>query len=150
MYKNILKRINFVDRYIDISRKFHFDLKDGFDQFSNDEVLRVINQLGYQAKYLKGDNFFKITETINPFKFHFNIVLKGGIVEFIWGVWKGDTPELELSGPWGVVADNIGHESPIRKPLFRNYEDLQEVLREAFSIYEDFKRELLKMEESLA
>lgn len=146
MYKNILKRVNFVDRYTDISRKFHFDLKDGFEKFSNDEVLRVVNHLGYQVKYLKGDNFFKIAETINPFKFHFNIVLKGGIVEFIWGVWKGDKPQLELSDPWGVVADDMGYESPIRKPLFRNYEDLQEILKEAFNIYEDFKRELLKEE----
>ena len=37
-------------------------------------------------------------------------------------------------------------ESKIFMPSFENYEDLEEILREAFSIYEDFKNEVLKVD----
>jgi hypothetical protein len=35
-----------------------------------------------------------------------------------------------------------------KKPLFCSSEELAEIIKEALSIYEDFKRELLKMQES--
>ena len=37
-------------------------------------------------------------------------------------------------------------EGYIRKPSFRNYEDLKNILREYFLIYEDFKTEVLKVD----
>jgi dsDNA-binding SOS-regulon protein len=36
-------------------------------------------------------------------------------------------------------------EDRIRKPVFRNYDDLREILKEAFIMYEDFKREVLSI-----
>jgi hypothetical protein len=109
-----------------------------------------MEELGYQGRYFKGGNFFQVAETSNRLKFHFNIVLKGGIVELIWGIWIDDKPQLQLSGPWGVIADSIGYENAIRKPIFRSYEDLKKILKEAFSIYEDFKREISKRLEGQA
>ena len=40
----------------------------------------------------------------------------------------------------------ISLDENIKKPKFRNYEDLEEILREAFAIYEDFKTEVLKVD----
>jgi len=37
-------------------------------------------------------------------------------------------------------------EGYIRKPCFRNYEDLKNILREYFLIYEDLKTEVLKVD----
>ena len=37
-------------------------------------------------------------------------------------------------------------EGYIRKPSFRNYEDLKNILREYFLIYEDLKTEVLKVD----
>ncbi len=31
----------------------------------------------------------------------------------------------------------------VKKPVFRNYGDLKEILKDAFSMYDDFKRELV-------
>jgi hypothetical protein len=72
------------------------------------------------------------------------MTLKSGIVEFIWGVWEGNVARIELSGPWGVLANNVGYDTPIRKPIFRSYDDLKSILKNAFGIYEDFKIELHK------
>lgn len=141
-YSNALISINFVDRYLELSNEFHFELNNSFKDFTKEQVLMIFNQLGYEAKYLRVDNFFRVEQLVSPFKFHFNIVLKNGIVEFIWGVWKENIPILELSGPWGVLADNAGYDAPIRKPIFRNYEDLKIILGNAFSVYENFKKEL--------
>ena len=43
-------------------------------------------------------------------------------------------------------AEGVDLEENIKMPKFRNYEDLEFILKEAFSIYEDFKAELLKQE----
>jgi hypothetical protein len=141
-YSDAFLSINFIDRYLKLSSEFRFELKDGYKNFTKDEVIRIIKELGYEANYLKKDDFFRIEQLVSPFKLHFNMTLKSGIVEFIWGVWERNLPILELSGPWGVLADNAGYDTPIRKPIFRNYEDLRFILGNAFSIYEDFKKEL--------
>lgn len=42
-------------------------------------------------------------------------------------------------------AEGVDLEKNIRDPKFRNYEDLEVILKEAFSIYSDFKKEVLKI-----
>src|SRR5690349_4703966 len=108
MPKEIFLNINFVDRYLNLSKQFHFDLKESMSNFSNDEILKIIEDLGYHGRYFKGDNFFQVAETGIRIKLHLNIVLKGGIVELIWGIWIDGKPQLELSGPWGAIADDMG------------------------------------------
>jgi len=142
-YNTIFMNIDFINRYLMLSKNYCFDLHESFENYSNEKVIEIINELGYQVKLKKCDNYFNIVEFYLPFKFQFNIVLRYGIVELIWGIWENKLPNLQLSGPWGVIADNLGYEHPIRKPIFRNYKDLQEILKEAFSIFEDFKREVL-------
>ena len=40
----------------------------------------------------------------------------------------------------------ISLDENIKKPKFRNYEDLKNILREYFLIYEDLKTEVLKVD----
>ena len=72
------------------------------------------------------------------------MTLKSGIVEFIWRVWEGNVARIELSGPWGVLSNNVGYDTPIRKPILRSYDDLKSILKNTFGIYENFKIELHK------
>ena len=71
----------------------------------------------------------------------FNIIPKRGFVQFVLDVKQGNE-RLNLGfGMWESIArelDNI----EAKKPLFGSVEELQEILDEAFSIYEDFKKEL--------
>ncbi|MBA4493719.1 hypothetical protein ACFO25_04915 [Paenactinomyces guangxiensis] len=136
-----LENIDFINRYKSMSAKYDFD--DEFE-YDNHEVLDMLNELGYHARFDKRENFFNIVEELPPCKFEFNISLKYSLLEFIWTVWKYG--ELQIGDPWGILKKLLdGSDESVRLPGFRNYNDLKEILKEAFLMYEDFKRELLSV-----
>jgi len=143
----IFEKINLYDRYRDINNLYRFE--ETFENYSNDEVIKIVKELGYTAKYRKKENFFQIIETINEMRFYFHFSLKYGLVEVImyWecinnkDIWGGGTfagicKKIE-------IAKNEEKEGYIKKARFRNYEDLKNILREYFLIYEDLKISLI-------
>ena len=146
----IFEKINLYDRYRDINNLYRFE--ETFENYSNDEVIKIVKELGYTAKYRKKENFFQIIETTNKLKFYFHFSLKYGLVEIImywecinnkdkWGggTFAGICKKIE-------IAKNEEKEGYIKKARFRNYEDLKNILREYFLIYEDLKTEVLKVD----
>lgn len=145
--EKVLNKINFIERYKTLCR---------LNQFANNEnrlevekVLEIIKEFGYSPRYNKSENFFKIVEKESPFQLQFNICVKYGNVELIWDILKNKSRLLFGLGGWSSVVDILTNQR-ILMPKFRNYEDLREVLKVAFAIYEDFKKELLKQENSQA
>ena len=146
----IFEKINLYERHSNISNQYRFE--ETFENYSNDEVIKIVKELGYSAKYRKKENFFQIIETTNKLKFYFHFSLKYGLVEIImyWecinnkDIWGGGTfagicKKIE-------IAKNEEKEGYIKKARFRNYEDLKNILREYFLIYEDLKTEVLKVD----
>ena len=145
----IFEKINLYDRYRDINNLYRFE--ETFENYSNDEVIKIVKELGYTAKYRKKENFFQIIETINEMRFYFHFSLKYGLVEIIMGMM--DKNKKNIIG--GLVPNickkieivkNEEKEGYIKKARFRNYEDLKNILREYFLIYEDLKTEVLKVD----
>ena len=143
----IFEKINLYERHSNISNQYRFE--ETFENYSNDEVIKIVKELGYSAKYKKKENFFQIIEITNKLKFYFHFSLKYGLVEVImyWecinnkDIWGGGTfagicKKIE-------IAKNEEKEGYIKKARFRNYEDLKNILREYFLIYEDFKISLI-------
>lgn len=141
--KTTLEKIDFIARYKNLSNKYAFDFKERFNDFRNDAVIEIFNELGYHATFDKKEKFFKVVEITTNYKFQFNISLKSGGAELIWAIWRDE--EFYDCSTWGVMKTKLdgNHDDKVRLPIFRNYEDLKEILSEAFSIYEDFKREFL-------
>ena len=146
----ILEKINLYERHSNISNQYRFE--ETFENYSNDEVIKIVKELGYSAKYRKKEKFFQIIETINEMKFYFHFSLKYGLVEVImywecinnkdkWGggTFAGICKKIE-------IAKNEEKEGYIKDARFRNYEDLKNILREYFLIYEDLKTEVLKVD----
>ena len=146
----IFEKIDLYERHSNISNQYRFE--ETFENYSNDEVIKIVKELGYSAKYRKKENFFQIIETTNKLKFYFHFSLKYGLVEIImyWesinnkDIWGGGTfagicKKIE-------IAKNEEKEGYIKKARFRNYEDLKNILREYFLIYEDLKTEVLKVD----
>ena len=146
----IFEKINLYERHSNISNQYRFE--ETFENYSNDEVIKIVKELGYSAKYRKKENFFQIIEITNKLKFYFHFSLKYGLVEVImyWecinnkDIWGGGTfagicKKIE-------IAKNKEKEGYIKKARFRNYEDLKNILREYFLIYEDLKTEVLKVD----
>ena len=145
----IFEKINLYDRYRDINNLYRFE--ETFENYSNDEVIKIVKELGYTAKYRKKENFFQIIETTNKLKFYFHFSLKYGLVEIIMGMM--DKNKKNIIG--GLVPNickkieivkNEEKKGDIKKARFRNYEDLKNILREYFLIYEDLKTEVLKVD----
>ena len=146
----IFEKINLYERHSNISNQYRFE--ETFENYSNEKIIEIVKELGYSAKYKKKENFFQIIETINEMKFYFHFSLKYGLVEVImyWecinnkDIWGGGTfagicKKIE-------IAKNEEKEGYIKKARFRNYEDLKNILREYFLIYEDLKTEVLKVD----
>ena len=146
----IFEKINLYERHSNISNQYRFE--ETFENYSNEKVIEIVKELGYSAKYKKKENFFQIIETINEMRFYFHFSLKYGLVEVImyWecmnnkDIWGGGTfagicKKIE-------IAKNEEKEGYIKKARFRNYEDLKNILREYFLIYEDLKTEVLKVD----
>ena len=143
----IFEKINLYERHSNISNQYRFE--ETFENYSNDEVIEIVKELGYSAKYRKKEKFFQIIETTNKLKFYFHFSLKYGLVEIImyWecinnkDIWGGGTfagicKKIE-------IAKNEEKEGYIKDACFRNYEDLKNILREYFLIYEDLKISLI-------
>ena len=146
----IFEKINLYERHSNISNQYRFE--ETFENYSNEKVIEIVKELGYSAKYKKKENFFQIIETINEMKFYFHFSLKYGLVEVImywecinnkdkWGggTFAGICKKIE-------IAKNKEKEGYIKKDRFSNYEDLKNILREYFLIYEDLKTEVLKVD----
>lgn len=132
-------KIHFIERYRRMSDHYHFELKESFEAYDSAEVLRIIQELGYKASFNKKEKFFKIIEIVNVYKFQFVISLTYGAAEWIWSVWEHG--ELKVGATWGMLKQELDgrEDEKVRKPIFRNYEELKLLLTEAFIIYEDFK-----------
>lgn len=146
----IFEKINLYERHSNISNQYRFE--DKLKDYSNDKTIEIVKELGYSAKYRKKEKFFQIIETIDGIKFYFHFSLKYGLVEIImywecinnkdkWGggTFAGICKKIE-------IAKNKEKEGYIKKARFRNYEDLKNILREYFLIYEDLKTEVLKVD----
>ena len=146
----IYEKINLYKRHYALSVQNNYE--NTFENYSNEKVIEIVKELGYTAKYRKKENFFQIIETINEMKFYFHFSLKYGLVEVImyWecinnkDIWGGGTfagicKKIE-------IAKNEEKEGYIKDACFRNYEDLKNILREYFLIYEDLKTEVLKVD----
>ncbi|TJY37939.1 hypothetical protein [Pontimicrobium aquaticum] len=145
--KLILENIKFENTYRTISKNYSVDKEEMLENHSIEKVLSIFKSLNYSFKYNKKEKFYGLNQSVEDYLFTFNISLRYGIVEFIWALRKNGEL-ITLGGPWAFIIRllNNGDKANIKKPSFSNYEDLESILKEGLSLYEDFKLEVLKIE----
>lgn len=145
--KTVLEKIEFVDRYRALSEQFEGnpdDINDRIENYEIEKVNEIFNKLGYDADFDDKEKFFKVGVLDNSpnYMIWFNIILEYGMTEFIWVVYRNN--EVRLGSPWSVYSRLLIDPSErIKKPVYRSYKELEEILKEAFLMYEDFKSELI-------
>ena len=148
--KTVFERIDFYNRYEALGKKYSFEKK--LENYSNDEVLRIIREWGSKARHMKSDNFFKITDKEKPFEFTLHFILKYGRVEVVMESEDQGTGEI-LGGLFAIIcklielSKGIDRDRYMAKPEFRDYDDLREIVKEILSLYADFKRAIIKQHE---
>ena len=141
----VLNRIHFAERYQALRTQYDFDAKESFENYDNQYILKILQDIGYTAaKYRKRENFFQAKKKSNIYEFRYHIFIKSGIAELMWYAMKdnkyyeGDTfPNLEYEL---LNLENRNH-----LPKFRNYEDLHGILTTAFQMFEDMTSEFLNV-----
>ncbi|EJQ45437.1 hypothetical protein IEE_02318 [Bacillus cereus BAG5X1-1] len=99
--------------------------------------------MGYVATFDKKEKFFKIgvLDHSPNYMIWFNIILEHGMTEFVWVVYHNN--EVRLGSPWSVYSRLLMNASErIKTPVYRNYIELEEILKEAFLMYDDVKSEI--------
>lgn len=140
--KEALIGIDFIKRYEEVSKKFNAErtsLNHRLLYVDGKEVMEIIQELGFFPLFDSKEKFYKIREEqIGEFSFGVHIILQDGMVDLVWIV-KEDG-ELLLGAPWGTYSRRLVDGSyRIKKPIFGTYEDLEQILKIAFNMYEDFK-----------
>ena len=143
----ILNKINFAGRFEALSRQHPIrpDL-DLLMILDFDLTTEILESFGYKIRYFRGERFFQATAKRDGYEFKFNIALEYGQVELIWAVFRDKKLVRPLSRIWmglyGLLM-NVAWEQVPRYPFFGDYDELEAVLRESFSLWGDFKREFL-------
>ncbi|MEC2711555.1 hypothetical protein P9Z56_18075 [Bacillus cereus] len=141
--KEVLEKINFVERYKALSKQFP-DRENTFENYENEKAIEIFESLGYKARFMKKENFFIVGEVKNKdsYAFRFNISLKYGVAELIWEAWHND--EVRVGDPWDVFIRLLSNDmGKVPVLYFHSYDELKEIMKIAFEMYEDFKRELI-------
>ena len=141
----VLNRIRFAERYQALRIQYSFDLKESFEDYDNQHVLEMLQEIGYTSvKYWRKENFFQAKKKSNIYEFRYHICIKYGVAKLMWYAMKdnkyyeGDTfPNLEYEL---LNLENRNH-----LPIFRNYEDLHGILTTAFQMCEDMTSEFLNV-----
>ena len=134
--KNILLGINFKTRYdILFEKHSHRNL---FKKADPNKVQEIVERLGYDCVYHKSDKFFKIDDIQSNVSL--NLSTDIGIVELILDVMVGGDGD---GGPFDYMCTFVSNDENLKAPRFASYEELEEILIEGFSIYEDIKKGLL-------
>lgn len=145
--KEVLEKINFLERSKNMSKRFNESLEDCLGNYDVNKVIHLFNRLGYDAEYDGREEFFKTAFVDNSpnYKIWFNISLKYGIAEFIWVAYHQN--KVRTGSPWSIYVRFLDPDEKFKKPTFGSYGELEELLKEAFLMYEDFKRELISIYE---
>lgn len=140
--KNALVKMDFIRRYEELSSHFSSERTPSNERLvyvERDEVMSIIRDLGYSPLFNAKEKFYKIKEEqAGIFTFGFHIILRDGMADLVWVVKENG--ELLLGTPWSVYSRRlIDINYRIKKPVFGTYEDLEDILKTAFGMYEDFK-----------
>jgi len=141
----ILNSIHFAERYKKLYKQYSFNFNESFNNYDNQYILKLLQEVGYiDIKYQKRENFFQSVKKIDVYRFEHKIKTKSGAVELIWDVMKNNqyfTGNSFSNLEYELL--NLEERHPL--PIFRNYEDLREILTIAFQMFEDMTTEFLKV-----
>lgn len=143
--KEALINIDFIRRYEELSNKYSAKRTASSNRLihiDGEEVMNIIKDLGYTTSFDTKEKFYKIqSEQIDSYTLSVHIILKDGMVDIVWIVKEND--ELLLGAPWGTYSKRICESNDrIKKPVIGSYDDLEDILKYTFTMYEDFKKGL--------
>lgn len=129
--KEILSKVNFLYRFKSLSDSYPIT---SFENGPNINVVsKKITDRGYRNTYNKKHKFFKISKDDHKFT-SLNFAAERGKAEFILSASIHGEP---CGKTFAMLTLAAGAEERLKNPHFSNYEQLDKILDEGLSIYED-------------
>ena len=145
--RTVLLKIDFTSRYRQLCDKYNdFDSRLRGSHKSLYES--ILEKTGYKFNYFSKGAFFQITELDQRFEFMLNLVLKDGLVETLLYIKENDTQILP-GGRIDFFPEDVDIPFERKKynlPIYESERDLENILTEILSIYEDIKKEVLDLQ----
>lgn len=141
----IYSSIDLFNRYYLLSNNFNSE--DSLEDYDSIEIGEIFYKENCDFRFNKKESFFGLTEEFENYTFKLNFSLKYGVVEsIIWG--KNDESGDQYGGPISrmvkqiQIAEGVEEIEKVNYPRFSSPSDLRLIIKELYSIYEDFKMEI--------
>ena len=148
--QELFEKIHFAERFAEISELYPSVSDDYFMEIRNiDFVKKIMESFGYKVRYFKRENFFQVSEKKGDYEFFFNIALEYGRAELIWSILhnkkylEGITGLDVWTGIYRTLKKCRREDAP-SYPHYQDYNEVEDILKECFALWEDFKREFLE------
>ncbi len=141
----IYKKIDFVERYTKLCQKYN-DFDNALEGNNYKEYGEIIEKIGYKAKYFKGERFYRIEQNINSIIFGLQLTLKNGMVEVMLDTFFNEVwciPDGRIDFMCEEIDTKFNRQE-CNLLDYTSFSELEEILTDLFSIYEDFKKEFMK------
>lgn len=146
--RTILEKINFVHRYQNICKKYN-DFDNGMRGNQRKMYDTVIKKFDYSIKYYNKEKFYRLEHKLSEnLMLGIQLSLKDGLVESMLDVYESND-FLTPDGRFDFIAEELNenyNRDKYNLPSFTSEKELEEILKEMFSIFEDLKDELSKQE----
>lgn len=135
---NALKKACFLARTAELAEKFRRnpDIKK-VPTPGKEEVYKMVEKLGYIPRYdYYGYDLVKVGHEIKRREIGFHFYYNWVVFAF---EYRDDEGHRVYVNPWWQIKIDISNNEDYRSgsPAYSNYEELEEILAEAISIYED-------------
>jgi len=141
----ILKNINFVARYQKVCND-HNDFGNSLKGNKKELYDQVLSKFDYKFEYFFKENFYRVVTEDSGCQFGLQIVLKDGLVEPMVDI-KKEGIWLSPDGRFDFIPQKMGVEFDRKKynlPKYTSEAELESILKDIFSIYEDIKKEVIR------
>ena len=145
--QELFDKIHFTERFAEISKRFPSEPEnERLEILDFDLTKEILESFGYKVRYFRGEDFFRISEKREGYDFFFHVVFRWGRAELVWAVFQQKQLVLDVSDTWTIAYRKLTGckwEDTPRYPCFHDYDEMEEMLKECFELWEDFKREFL-------
>lgn len=150
LYYKSFKNIEFIDKYKKVMYEHSHSLDDILSRMDKSIIKSTFKEIGYDFKISSPGQFYVFYETIDSYSFKISFQITGGIIIiYIYIYLNHEYIKVDNNNLTFLYRYLLGDMNLITKqPSFKNYEELKDILIEILKIYEDFKKEFLKLIEN--
>jgi len=140
--ESVFRKIDFVNRYKSICKKYN-DFENSMSGNQSKVYANILQKIDKPVSYISKDKSFISTFPVGEFTLELVLTLNNGHVQAHLNYIKGDDWLMynRLDGYAEELDSNFNREL-YNIPKYTSLEELEEILKEIFSIYEDIKKEL--------